>query len=127
MTTRFPASGKKIEIASRAIASAPKFPATAASNDEWTVHSSSEIRINEDSYTPQLLDRDEMSKRCPVHYSQADCYEYFSEIGLEYAGVFKGIKEAWRGDIEAFTRVELPQACYGYGPRILYAVPVNCR
>ncbi|MCA9215035.1 MAG: SDR family NAD(P)-dependent oxidoreductase, partial [Planctomycetales bacterium] len=110
MTTRFAPAGKKIEIASRAIALSPKFPASAPSNDEWTVHSSSGIRVNEDSYQPPPLDRDEMLKRCPVRYSQDDCYEYFSEIGLEYAGSFRGIQEAWRGDIEAFTRVELPRA-----------------
>lgn len=102
LTTRFNAAGKKIEFASREI----------GGDAEWTIHCSAEVRTNDDQHRANLLDENALRKRCPVRYSQEDCYEYFAELGLEYGKAFQGIKEAWRGDAESFTIVELDDKLY---------------
>jgi len=76
---------------------------------EWVTHSTGTFRPLRGSLPPPV-DLDEIKKRCPGETSPNAIYKSFEEAGLAYGPFFKGIRAAWRGQGEAFGRVEIPDA-----------------
>ncbi|MBV9356927.1 MAG: polyketide synthase dehydratase domain-containing protein, partial [Chloroflexi bacterium] len=55
---------------------------------------------------PRRLDLAAIRRRCPRAVSESDFYERLGRQGLEYADIYRQVREAWLGRNEAVARVE---------------------
>lgn len=71
--------------------------------------------VYEDHYAEQDQeeDIDAIKKRCPKRTDRADCYRMFKDRGLNLKNSFRSIKELFSNEVEALSRIELPQELKG--------------
>lgn len=63
-----------------------------------------------EEFTPKTLHDDlaVIRSRCPLHLSASKLYEHFGAAGIAYGPYFRGIREAWLGQKEALSFMEVP-------------------
>ena len=74
----------------------------------------SQGRINtENQDRPHLINLHELMQRLPGTRNGSDCYNLFSQMGIEYSKDFRGIKHLYYNDQELLSEIHLP-AVAGY-------------
>ncbi len=77
---------------------------------DWTLHLNATLRPGPVEAGGAAFSPGAIQKRCPRAFSQVQCYDYLSEIGLNYGPMFRAIEQVWQGDREALGLVVLPAA-----------------
>lgn len=81
----------------------------AATGDEtWTLHAAARLPAGKGRVPPAPLALDQLRARCRDHVAVDDTYAALARRGLQYEGLFKGIRELWAGEGEALAHVEVP-------------------
>jgi len=77
---------------------------------EWTVRLTAvlhtrplEVEADGGGFSPEAI-----RHRCRREFSRDQCYDYLTEIGLDYGLMFRGIQHVWQGERESLGLVRLP-------------------
>ncbi|MFD4636359.1 SDR family NAD(P)-dependent oxidoreductase [Lentzea sp. NPDC058436] len=96
-------------------------PEGADVDDEWTLHAIGTLARGDEPGEPQTVWPPENA--APVDLD--GFYPNLTEAGLDYGGLFRGLRAAWRRGEETFAEVELPEdtdvSRFGLHPALLDA------
>ncbi|USX53689.1 SDR family NAD(P)-dependent oxidoreductase [Lentzea sp. HUAS12] len=96
-------------------------PEAADTDDEWTLHATGTLARGEQPGEPETVWPPENA--APVDLD--GFYATLTEAGLDYGGVFRGLRAAWSRGEETFAEVELPEdtdvSRFGLHPALLDA------
>lgn len=82
----------------------------------WTSHAHGLVRRHDADLPHDDVDLESLRTRCPHSIDPAAFYRSLDGIGMQYGPAFRGIRELWHGDGEAFARIEAPvDGAEGYG------------
>ncbi len=88
-------------------------------NEDWVIHATGKLQQSSERDC-QAIDLDEIRNSCADEVSVNSFYADGKEIGVDYGPTFRGIQNAWRGDGEAFARVELHPELTNQGNYLLH-------
>ena len=75
----------------------------------WTLHAAGTILSGDKEEKPSRIDLQALQGRYEEKTSAVDYYQQFKQRGIEYGTDFQGIEHLWRGEGEAFGRIQLPK------------------
>ncbi|MFC1975072.1 SDR family NAD(P)-dependent oxidoreductase [Chloroflexota bacterium] len=87
----------------------------AEESDEWKLHASGQVRLNQPSDTP-IQETDLFSNiqdRCQEEIDLEMFYTRLRDLGLDYGPRFQGITRLWRNESEALGQICLPETLRG--------------
>lgn len=85
------------------------YSTTTAQPSAWTLHASGTVSHSASKESARI-DLAAIRERIAREVAHVDCYQSFSERGLEYGAAFCGIERLWQGDGEALVALRLDAA-----------------
>jgi polyketide synthase PksN len=91
--------------------------------EEPVVHSQGRVAVKESS--AELIDIDQLLKRCEGQAGKEECYEAFAKVGLEYGVGFQALQKVYFTQGQALAELALPSSLvvsqnqYGLHPSLM--------
>lgn len=104
--------------------------AESAGEQQWTLHMSGKIRLEQDSQSRSLQSKESLEvlfDRCKEEISGASHYRELNDRGFEFGPALQGVSLIKRGKNQAIGRIQLPDVSrqetdgYGFPPALLDA------
>jgi thioester reductase-like protein len=97
------------------------------SSGAWVRHAAGRLHRGPTSTAQATVPIEEIRARCPYEMGHDEWYSLFSEVGLDYGPLFRGIERLWCAADESLARIKVPDdltksiAQYHLHPAILDA------
>jgi len=80
----------------------------AKNTESWVKHATGQLNPAQSIQQP-TVELEELRHRCSTERTQSDCYQQFSQLGLQYGPYFQGIEQLWQGDKEAVSQLRIAE------------------
>lgn len=80
-------------------------------NQHWQRHASGSLNFTANNFVASALTEiEKLQHLCPLKVPAAKCYERLKAQGITYGESFRAIQEVYTGDMQALSRLELPES-----------------